>query len=419
MINMDVEKLKRKIEEGGALYIPMYVSKRVKDYISDFEGGCSKDAIDEAWKELKRSYGERPGGIVPVDLYRDNCHRIAYLRYYFFLNYPAIKWILLKNLENNKKIIPEVDSVKILDYGAGPGTASMAVCDFLEDAKEIGMYENTRVKLYFDEKCGDFGKCYREMLKTPARVESVNYVHDGRQNWYKKSFFDMIILSYVLNELGERDHERLILNSCNCLRDNGFLVILESAYEDVRKYVDGFLKNSAIRASFKMFDASGPFCSEKDCDQWGKCYDKSIKRKKLKTPREMTEEMKRFFEDEKVKDNRTKWVYVILKKTKVQEELEDLSRLNESEDCSGRIIKLSGWVIEKKSTMDAENITLCNGSKRCNLTFWKKSERVFKRVPDISMGDMLCVEGKLLVKSFLGLRSISVTKIVEHLKRID
>ncbi len=138
MINRDVEKLKRKIEEGGALYIPMYVSKRVNDYISDFEGGCSEWAINEAWKELKRSYRKMSEGIVPVDLYRDNSHLIAYLRYYFFLNHPAIKWILLKNLENNKKIIPEVDSVKILDYGAGPGTACMAVCDFLEDAKEIG-----------------------------------------------------------------------------------------------------------------------------------------------------------------------------------------------------------------------------------------------------------------------------------------
>jgi len=81
--------------------------------------------------------------------------------------------------------------------------------------------------------------------------------------------------------------------------------------------------------------------------------------------------------------------------------------------------RLSGWVIEKKSTEGAENITLCNGSKRCNLAFWRNRERVFERVQDISMGDMLCVEVELLAKSFLRLRSISVTEIVEHLKRID
>lgn len=419
LIMKEMENLRRKIEDLGQLYIPGYVIERVEVYIRDLEAGYSEAHINDAWRELKRNYREISGGNTTVELYGNERRTIAYLRYYFFLNYPAMRWILLKNLENGTEIIPRKDLIKILDFGAGPGTASMAVCDFLEEAEESQIYGNTRVKLYFDEKYGFFSKCYRKMLSEHGMVESIEYVFDKGQNWYKENFYDLIILSYVLSELDNTIREWLLGNVQNCLRNGGYLAIIEPAYEGMRRYVGDFLKNEGIRRSFKVVDASGPLCSEQNCDQWGECYGKSIKRKELRTADGMTEEMKRFFEE--TKGGRTKWVYAVLKKVEGHEGFVDPSELTEYRERRGKIIKLRGWVIKKISTEGAENITLCNGLGRCNLAFWRNREDISQRVRDISEGDILCVKGESLEKSFskLKLPSISVTEIVEHIKRVD
>jgi hypothetical protein len=417
VITVEMGKLKRKIEDGGQLCIPKYVSERVNLCIRNLENYCSETDIMEAWEELKENYGKISGGNHPTNLYRSLCHIIAYLRYYFFLNYPAIKWILLKNLEKDMEIIPRKDSVKVLDYGAGPGTASMAVCDFLEDAKEMGICETTKIKLYFDEQSGDFVECYRQMLRRHGKVESLRYVFEGGQNMYKEGFFDTIILSYVLNELEERLYKQLIDNVCSCLKEGGYLIILESAYKGMRKDIGDFLNDRLVRRFFKVVDASGSFCSEELCEELDECYDKSIKRKKLKTPEGMTGEMKRFFEEKK--GGRIRWVYVVLKKVAGQEGFVDPSELNGCQEIGGKIFKLRGWVIEKKSSGIAENIALCNGLGRCNLAFWRDRGELSERVGEISEGDILCVRGKSLIRSFEELPSISVTEIVEHIKRVD
>jgi ribosomal protein RSM22 (predicted rRNA methylase) len=158
-------------------------------------------------------------------IYKSQCHIIAYLQYYFFLNYPAIKWILLKNLENGTEIIPRKDIIKILDYGAGPGTASMAVCDFLEDAKDTKFYENTRIKLHFDEKEGFFSECYRKMLSKHEMVESIKYVGEVG---YRENSYDIIIISYALSEMDGRMQKWLISNIiCKCLRNGRFVGVLK------------------------------------------------------------------------------------------------------------------------------------------------------------------------------------------------
>lgn len=416
VIMMELEKLKRKIEEGGQLYIPNYVYTRVEDCIRNLENGCSDTDINEAWRELKENYGRISGGDRSANLYRSLDHIIAYLRYYFFLNYPAIKWILLNCLEKDMEIIPRKDTVKVLDYGAGPGTASMAVCDFLEDAGEIGVYENTKVKLFFDEMYGDFSNCYRRMLCEHGKVEGMTYVFDNGQNWYKKNFYDLILISYVLSELSESMQKWLITHVSDCLNSDGHVIIIEPAYKGMRKFIGNLFKDHLIREGFKIVEASGPLCSVESCDKWGECYGKSIKRKELRTPDGMTEEMKGFFEEEKKK--RIKWVYAVLKKVPDQEGYVDPSELREYYDAGRENIKLSGWVINKKSTEYAENITFCKGLGCCNLAFWRGRE-VCRQVRDISEGDILGVEGELLRTPYEGLLSVSVTEIIEHTRRVD
>jgi hypothetical protein len=421
----EMENLKRKIEDREQLYIPKYVSGRVEDCVEyltvgfdkRLEGYTIEQKVKEAFDRIKKVYYKRSKGRI-YEIYIDQWDIIAYLRYYFFMNYSKIKWILLKNLEKGVEIIPRNDLIKIFDFGAGPGTASMAICDFLKEAKEEGFYENTKIELYFEEEIEYFSKSYKRMLESHEMVKSMEEEEiRNDESKYKNNFYDIIIISDVLNELNNEKQKWLIDISRRCLKEVGYLVIIEPAYKGMRKYIGDFLKNEGIRRSFKIVDASGPLCSEQNCNHWDKCYDKSVKRKKLRTPEGMTVEMKRFFEERK--EGRIRWVYAVLKKVEGQKGFVYPSELKEYREGGGRIIKLRGWVIEKRSTGSAENITLCNGLGRCNLAFWIDRGEIFERVRDILEGDILCVEGELLVRPFHELPSISVMEIVEHKKQVD
>ena len=137
-----------------------------------------------------------------------------------------------------------------------------------------------------------------------------------------------------------------------------------------------------------MVYASGPLCSEQSCEYWGRCCHNSVKKKKLRTPEWMTEEMKRFFEA--TRQGKVKFVCGVLEKIESQGGFADPSELREYR--RDEEIKLRGWVIKRTSTERAENITLCHGLGPCNLAFWRERE-VFEQVGDVSEGDILWIEG--------------------------
>ena len=247
------------------------------------------------------------------------------------------------------------------------------------------------------------------MLGEHEMVESIKYVGEVG---YRKNSYDIIIISYALSEMDGRMQKWLISKFCKCLRNGGYLVIIEPAYKGMRKYIGDFLKDRQVRGSFKIVDVSGPLCSEQNCDQWSECYGRSIKRKKLRTPAGMTEEMKRFFEGGK-KEGKIKWVYTVLKNSKAQVFV-DPSKVEEY-GGKGNFV-LCGWVI-KKQIKKAANITLCNGLGPCNLAFWKE-RGVYEQVQDVSKGDILWIEGDYSGSSFDNLPSVYVSRIIEHIKKI-
>ncbi len=254
-----IEEFKRKIEEGEWLYIPKYVEERLDDYLLSLR----HINVNKVWREIKRSYYRGD----TADLYRDKRHIVAYLRYYYFLNYPAIKWILFKNLEKGMDIIPKRDGViNVLDYGAGPGTASMAICDFIKEAREAEVYRNTKVRLFFVEKVEDFIICYKKMLRRHEIVDrEPNRDYIEQVHGIRKDCYDIIIASYVLNELSrKRDLRNFLKTILYGLKNGGHLIIVESAYKEKRDVWD-FLKSEWVRGSFKIVDASGPLCSEESC----------------------------------------------------------------------------------------------------------------------------------------------------------
>jgi ribosomal protein RSM22 (predicted rRNA methylase) len=246
VIMMELEKLKCKIEDRGQLYIPKYVCERIEECIEyltadideKFMSYTVDQKVEEAFKRVKRVYAKRSKGY-KYNIYIDLWDIIAYLRYYFLENYPKIKWILLNNLKKDLEIIPRKSLIRILDFGAGPGTASMAICDFFMDAKDAGVYDDAEVELYFGEKNKNFIKCYNQMLEKHEIVKGIDQIFIGKK--YKKDFYDIIAVSNVLNELNSEEQERLIDMSSRGLKDGGYLIIIEPAYKGLRKYIGDFL----------------------------------------------------------------------------------------------------------------------------------------------------------------------------------
>jgi hypothetical protein len=64
-MNTELERLREKIEDEVALYIPEYVDERVNDTIADLGYSCTEAAINNAWKELKIIYATRRMGCTP------------------------------------------------------------------------------------------------------------------------------------------------------------------------------------------------------------------------------------------------------------------------------------------------------------------------------------------------------------------
>ena len=75
------------------------------------------------------------------------------------------------------------------------------------------------------------------MLGEHEMVESIKYVGEVG---YRKNSYDIIIISYALSEMDGRMQKWLISKFCKCLRNGGYLVIIEPAYKGMRKYIGDF-----------------------------------------------------------------------------------------------------------------------------------------------------------------------------------
>ena len=64
------------------------------------------------------------------------------------------------------------------------------------------------------------------------------------------------MVSYVLNELSDGMRELFFDKARLYLTDGGYLIIIESAYRGVRRYVWDFLRDREVRENFRMVYAS-------------------------------------------------------------------------------------------------------------------------------------------------------------------
>ncbi len=144
-------------------------------------------------------------------------HRLAYL----VSRMPATFAAICKALEN-------VDGVRsVADVGAGPGTGMWAALTMLKGIERIDLYERDKGLIALGKKFGGNENWHEVDLRNDFKMESA----------------DLVILSYVVNELPSYD--KLVNKLWNLA--NKFLLIIEPGtpvgFERIRKIREKFLNN--------------------------------------------------------------------------------------------------------------------------------------------------------------------------------
>jgi SAM-dependent methyltransferase len=183
--------------------IPVALPPELLERISEYrrrEGGIRREPLVEAVRTLSRMFtGVRP---LEAGYLSRRALRRAYVCYYLPVNYAKVR-IVLRELKTFAALPAEP---RVLDFGAGPGTASLAAADELDHPRL------TLVDVV-DEALDDaeflLNRPFERAADPPAGP------------------FDLILASNVLAELQDPAPVRRLLDAA--LAPGGYLVVVDSA----------------------------------------------------------------------------------------------------------------------------------------------------------------------------------------------
>jgi ribosomal protein RSM22 (predicted rRNA methylase) len=192
------------------------------------------------------------GGLAPSYL-KDACLRKAYTSYFLPANIQKIH-TPLRGLALHPDGLFANAKLRILDIGSGPGTAIFGVMEFfsgLDNPPELKFTAVDQVPENLTEAERLFA-VYRNATRLHASLRTVRATIERVEN-LPGEYFDVIVLSNVLNELIPYDEEKIsrrisLLNDiCSrLLVDEGSCIIIEPALRetsrDMLKVRDGLLE---------------------------------------------------------------------------------------------------------------------------------------------------------------------------------
>lgn len=173
----------------------------------------------------------------------------AYLAYYLPLNFFKVFNILL----SHQKKISLHRTLKILDFGCGPATATLALLSFLKEIKfenkiEVHLVDNQKNILTKTEK----------LVKTYATQNQVNINVLSDTEIPKEEGFDFIFAINVMNEL-KHDISHILWNS---LQNEGNLLIVEPSH---RVSSQRLIRNRERILKFQDSHLIGPCMHQQKC----------------------------------------------------------------------------------------------------------------------------------------------------------
>lgn len=196
---------------------------------------------------------------LPAAYLKDADLRTAYLRYFLPTNIKKVHRALTDLLLHPGQLLSK-EKLRVLDLGAGPGTALLGVLSyftasdqrpFLDCVAVDRVPENLRV-------AEDLFTSYRTRKKLDASlkticadIESADHIREGA--------FDLVILSNVLNELFPFDEDRIarriglvqgLLN--RNLAGDGSCIIIEPALRETSRELLG-VRDGLLKQQFFVF----------------------------------------------------------------------------------------------------------------------------------------------------------------------
>lgn len=319
------------IAPGSRCTISSVIDESIKDVLINKYG--------DNWKENEQIFldgYERLRTNFNVDTYRDDIPYF-YSIYYLPLNIPKIQLILLQMLKRKKFD----KKIKILDIGSGVGTTAFAIIDLIAIFDNIANLFNC--ENIFDEVTMDFIEgsphnintfnenvsFFTYRMKEYVNLEKIKINSpqqmDITKDWIKDEKYDIIIFSNMLNEFDYKNRVEIAIKSTKNLNENGSLIILEPAN---RKKAEDLNKLKWDIVGKTKLNCLLPCGSSKKC---AKCW---IFRKTDLVHNDLIKYIDNLYEKKygksKYKDfhnNRLKWSYIILSKTKLKTEIISLEEL--------------------------------------------------------------------------------------------
>jgi ribosomal protein RSM22 (predicted rRNA methylase) len=210
---------------------------------------------------------EREG--LPAAYLKDEGLRKAYRAYFLPANLPKIHKPL-QELSLHPRDLFAKAKLRVLDIGAGPGTASLGTLTFFSQRTWKQQLEFTAV----DQVAGNLKMAEELFLSArtthphEASLKTVRSDIGGLGN-YLHGHFDVIILSNVMNELFARDEARTgkrvgLLNDIlkRSLADDGSCIIIEPALRETSREMlevrDGILEQGLHLYSPCLFSGKCP-----------------------------------------------------------------------------------------------------------------------------------------------------------------
>jgi ubiquinone/menaquinone biosynthesis C-methylase UbiE len=234
MLAYPIEKLKERID---------MVAKRLLEKGIDELMREKAEELDICRRKYRGKYYAQRNGISLSDsdyilnrhndrpLYEDDFGIITYLLTYFWRNYPMLKFILSKHVDEFPFFGKR--AITVLDVGTGVGTIPLAFSHFMEEFSCI-TGANFDIKYYLCDKsekmryvsaiiCSDLD------IKTVS-IEPENWISELVNFLHSHSFesrFDLITISYLLSELTQDDCVELLNDLVPFLAKDGRSIVIE------------------------------------------------------------------------------------------------------------------------------------------------------------------------------------------------